>query len=82
MSLQPAALLVALALVPACAERLKIPDERPDISSLPRHRRSRQRTPLEGGVGDGGAVIASRRLLQGGPSKVQHSSEAMLAAMT
>jgi hypothetical protein len=35
MRFQAAALLAALALVPTCAKRLKIPDERPDISSPP-----------------------------------------------
>ena len=35
----------------------------------------------EGGGSDSGAVIASRRLLWGRPSKAHHSSEAMLAAI-
>jgi hypothetical protein len=61
-----AALLAALAIVPACAERIKIPNERPGTNST-----------LEGNiisVGDGGGgnggvggdvVIASRRSLRG-----------------
>ena len=36
---------------------------------------------MEGGGGDSHAVIASRRLLQGRPSKAQHLSKAMLAAI-
>ncbi len=81
MRFQTAALLAALAIVPTCAERLKIPNERPDISPT-----------VEGNIiagGDGGGRdggvggninIASRRSLCGQPSKkAQHS--AMLAAI-
>jgi hypothetical protein len=74
MQFRTAALLAALAIVPTCAERLKIPNERPDISST-----------VEGDIiarGDGNVVIASRRLLHGQPyKKAHHSSEAMLAAI-
>ena len=83
MRFRSAALLAALAIVPACAERLKIPNERPDINST-----------LEGDIiagGDGGGgdgrvggnvTIASRQSLHGQPpKKVQHSPEAMLAAI-
>jgi hypothetical protein len=83
MRLQSAALLTALVIVPTCAEHLKIPNERPDISSTV------EGDIIAGGDGGGGdgkvggnVVIASRQLLCGQPSKkAQHSSEAMLAAI-
>jgi hypothetical protein len=71
------ALLAPLALVPAYAEHLKIPDECPDISST-------EGDSIVGGGrggGNGGTVIASRQLLRGQPSKAQHSPEAMLAVI-
>jgi hypothetical protein len=83
MRFQSAALLATLVIVPTCAERLKIPNERPDISSTV------EGDIIAGGDGSGGnggvggnVVIASRRSLRGQPSKkAQHSSEAMLAAI-
>ncbi len=59
------------------AEHLKIPDEHPAISSTEDGSIARG----EGGGVDGNAVIASKQLLQGQPSKAQHLSEAMLAAI-
>ncbi len=87
MRFQAAALLAALALVSACDGRLKIPNERPDISSPPPlpagvaavlHSRP---SCQEWGCGNGSAVIASRRMLRGKSSKAQHFSEAMLMAI-
>ena len=83
MRFQTAALLAALAIVPACAEGLKIPNERPDISSTV------EGNIIAGGDGGGGngevggnVVIASRQSLHGQPSKkAQHLSEAMLATI-
>jgi hypothetical protein len=80
MQFRTAALLAAPAIVPTCAEHLKIPNERPDISSTV------EGDIFAGGVGGGGkggvggkVVIASRRLIRGQPSKkAQHLSEAML----
>ncbi len=87
MRFRAAALLAALVLVSACDGRLKIPDERPDISSPPpspagfaavlHSRLSCQ----EWDCGDGSAVIASRQMLRGKSSKAQHLSEAMLMAI-
>ena len=82
MRFRAAALLAALALVSACDGRLKIPNERPDISSPPPspagvaavlHSRP---SCQEWGCGDGSAVIASKRMLRG-----KSSSEAMLVAL-
>ena len=60
MRFRSAALLAALAIVPACAERLKIPNERPDINSTLEGDIIAGR---DGGGGDGGVggdvVIAS-----------------------
>jgi hypothetical protein len=83
MRFRSATLLAALAIIPTCAEQLKIPNERPDISSTV------EGDIIAGGGGGGGnggvggnVVIASRRLLHGQPSKkAQHSYEAMLAAI-
>ena len=60
MRFQPAALLAALALVPACAKCQKIPNEHPDISLLPPLPPQPPTYPVGGCGGDGGAVIASR----------------------
>ena len=79
MRFQTTALLAALALVLAYAERLKIPDERPYISFT--FYRGQQHCGGEGGGGGGGAAIASRQLLRGQPCKAQHLYEAMLAAI-
>jgi hypothetical protein len=49
MRFQSAALLAALAIVSACAKRLKIPNERPDINST-----------LEGDIISGGSEVAAR----------------------
>ncbi len=82
-----AALLAAPALVSTCDGRLKIPDERPDISSPPPSPAGVAAILLsrpsyqEWGCGDGSAVIASRRMLRGKSSKAQHLSEAMLVAI-
>jgi hypothetical protein len=83
MRFQTPALLAALAIVPTCAERLKIPNERPDLNSTV------EGDIIAGGNGGvsngrvgGNVIIASRRSLCGQPSKkAQHSSEAMLAAI-
>ena len=61
MRFRTAALLAALAIVPTCAERLKIPNERTDISSTVE---GDIIAGGDGGGGDGGVggniVIASR----------------------
>ena len=83
MRFQSAALLAALVIVLACAERLKIPNERPDINS------TLEGNIISGGGGGGGndgvggdIVIAFRQSLCEQPSKkVQRSSEAMLATI-
>ncbi len=71
------ALFAALVLTPTCTERLKIPNECPDISST----KHGSIVEGEGGDNNGGTVIVTRGLLQGQPSKAQHSAEAMFAAM-
>jgi hypothetical protein len=64
MQFRTAALLAALAIIPTCAERLKILNERPDISSTVEGDiiAGGDKGGGNGGVGDN-VVIASRLLL-------------------